>query len=178
MPSLDRFTAAVTAFVREMFPNLDYQGFYEYAVFSFDESAQTGDLQATSASSKVPQTLAKVPVRLQGGGTIVLTKGSTVLVGFENGDITQPFIAFYGATGDAPASKLYLNVTDELKLGQNATAGVARGGDQTTTLLPPFVFTGTLTSPGGPQPLTGVMVASTGQTLGVISTFSDKVKSA
>src|ERR1700761_2136022 len=173
--TLDRFTAAVTAFVREMFPNLDYQGFYEYAVYSFDEAAQTGDLQNTAASSRMPPQLSKVPVRLEGSGTIVLSAGSTVLVGFQNGDPTQPFIAFYGKPGDAPASKLYLNVTDELKLGQNATAGVARGGDQTTTLLPPFVFTGTLTTPGGPQPLTGVMVASTGQTLGVISTFSDKV---
>jgi hypothetical protein len=171
---IDRLQAAVAAFVRELFPNLDYQGFYEYSVYDFDEGAQTATLQNTSASSKMPQALSKVPLRLQGAGTVTLAAGSTVLVGFENGSPTAPFIAFYGKTGDAPEKKLYLNVTTELKLGQDATAGVARGGDQTTTLLPPFVFTGTLNG----QPLTGVMVASTGQTLGVISTYSDKVKSA
>lgn len=89
MYSSDRLKKAIAAFVRELFPTLDYMGLYLYAVASFDVLGQTADLQPV-LSSDLP-TLTKVPLRT-GGTVYVLPTGTQLLVGFENHNPTRPFI--------------------------------------------------------------------------------------
>jgi hypothetical protein len=112
---LNRLRNAVGAVVRELFPNLDYLGVYTYVVASFDEAAQTADLQPLNAK-KLP-TLTKIPIRTP-GLRVKLVKGDQVLVGFQDGDPTQPFVA------SLMTAKSY---SDALN--------VARQGDMTFTSL-------------------------------------------
>jgi len=88
----DRLKRAIAAFVRELFPTLDYMGYYEYTVASFDSVNQTADLQPVKDIG-LP-TATKIPVR-SGGVNYSLVPGSSVLVGFEGSDPTKPFIAFF-----------------------------------------------------------------------------------
>jgi hypothetical protein len=61
-----------------------------------------------------------------------------------------------------------------LELGGEGGQPVARQGDTVTFPLPPFVFNGTV----GGLPATGVMICATGQTTGLITVGSSKVKVA
>ena len=89
---LDRFKRALAAFVRELFPTLDYMGFYEYAVVGFDVVTQLADLQPTQ-SIGLP-TLTKKLLRTP-GVNYNLPTGTKVLVGFANQDPTQAYVAFF-----------------------------------------------------------------------------------
>ena len=102
--SADRLKRAIAAFVRELFPQQDYFGFYLYSVAAWDNGAQTGDLIPQSTTVGLPQ-LGRVPIRLP-GIKVNLSVGQEVLVGFDNHDPTRPFIAHLGtlATGLLPIS--------------------------------------------------------------------------
>lgn len=109
--------AAITDFMRELFQNLDYQEFYEYAVSSFDEAARTADLCATSIAAKkfAPHlravSLARVAIGLgmhndsdKWGRRLVLREGAIVIVGFEHGDVTRPTIVAYKGAAEERGS--------------------------------------------------------------------------
>lgn len=100
---LDRFKRALAAFVRELFPTVDYMGYYEYVVMGFDVATQTADLQAVQ-STGMPQTMTKRPLRTP--GTVYnLPVGTKVLVGFANRDPAQSFVAdfdYFASAGFVP----------------------------------------------------------------------------
>lgn len=95
--SADRLKRAIAAFVRELFPQQDYFGFYLYSVAAWDNANQFGDLIPAGATSGLPQ-LGRVPIRLP-GIRVNLNVGQEVLVGFDNHDPTRPYIAHLGTLG-------------------------------------------------------------------------------
>ena|GEM_PF-1274588 len=102
------------------------------------------------------------------GAHATLTNGAIVYVEFIDGMRDDPLITgFEGRGNDAAVPTL-------LELGGEDGPGVARQGDTVTFPLPPFVFNGTI----GGVPATGVMICATGQTVGSITTCSDKVRAA
>jgi hypothetical protein len=138
-------------------------GTYRYridAVF-----ADRVDLQIVRKASGLPNLLG-VPIWPGVAGVYQrFARGAEVLVQFIDGDRAQPaVVAFAGSTGPGFAP-------EHTTLGGTAGQPAARQGDTVTMALPPFVFTGTI----GGVPATGVMIAQTGQTLGSITTGSEKV---
>lgn len=104
IPNADRFKRAIKAFVSELFPTLDYMGYYEYIVVGKNLITQTLDLQAAT-NIGLPSPIVKVPMRT-GGTWYSIDDGTSVLVGFENHDPTKPFVAFldrYAGDGFVPA---------------------------------------------------------------------------
>jgi hypothetical protein len=93
MITTDRFISAVRALVRELFPALDYQGFFAYSVAAFDDASQTADLRPLNSGSGLPD-LQKISVRAP-ASKVKLIPGGTVLVGFEDRDPSRPFVAFF-----------------------------------------------------------------------------------
>lgn len=128
VPTEDRFKRAVLAFIRELFPTLDYMGFYEYIVVGKNLVTQTLDLQAASDIG-LPSPITKVPMRTP-GTFFSVDDGTSVLVGFENHDPTRPFVAYfdrYAGDGFVPTFTGLAGATllDVPPIG----AGVARVGD-------------------------------------------------
>lgn len=106
------------------------------------------------------------------GAHATVTPGGLVLVVFADGDRAQPLVthvAPYGAPGFAPA---------ELTLGGNTGAPCARLGDTVEVVLPPMTLVGTLTTPGGPLPITGVVSPTLPNAVGTITTGSPIVRVA
>lgn len=87
----DRLKRAVSAFVRELFPYLDFMREYTYLVASFDVVNQTADLQPAPGVTGVP-TLVGIPLRT-GGVNYNLTPGASVIVRFADSDPAKPYIA-------------------------------------------------------------------------------------
>ncbi len=172
MADLGRLLQALASIVRETFPNLDFLGVYIYEVFSWNDGAQTADLKPVG-NSKMP-TLTGVQPRLP-GLQVKLKAGDQVLVGFQDGLSSQPFIAQL-MTGSANSGALPI-----------ATQGsmVSAGGLGTMILLTPvppnvspsvlpgvpyLVSFGTVTNPPLPAP------APQGKLFGVTSSGSLRVK--
>ena len=118
----DRLKRAISAFVRELFPNIDYFRPYVYVVLAWDESSQTGDLQPSTGSAGMPP-LSKCPHRFP--GKFKLTAGQEVVVQFDNGDPTRYFISHLGAQLPAKSS---LDATDEVDIGASASSVKLAGG--------------------------------------------------
>lgn len=78
---------------------------------------------------------------------------------------TEVMVLYRGANRTRP-------IAFAVHLDTSPFAGVARGGDQVTVLLPPAVFTGQING----LPATGMVTWATGQTLGSITTFSARTK--
>ena len=102
MADIGRLLQAFSAMVRETLPNLDFLGVYLYEVFSWNDVAQTAELKPVG-NSKMPP-LAGVQPRLP-GLRVKLNPGDQVLVGFQDGVSSQPFIASL-ATGAANSGAL------------------------------------------------------------------------
>jgi hypothetical protein len=118
----DRFIAAIRALVRDLFPSLDFLGFYAYSVASFDEASQSADLRPLRAGKGLP-VLKHIDVRAP-ACKVKLLPGGTVLVGFEDGDPSQPFVAFFD------------------RASTYATAlPAARQGDLVQVTIPPTMLT-------------------------------------
>jgi hypothetical protein len=97
-----------------------------------------------------------------------LALGAEVLVQFVEGDRTMPVIThFAGADGKG-------FVPTSLTLGGDSGAPVARQGDTVEILLPPLIFSGTISG----APASGVMVSPLNKALGTITMGSSKVKAA
>ena len=92
---------ALAAVVRELFPDLDYFGLYEYRIVA--GNGATG-FKLRSTLADLPD-LAGVTFYPRGAATTtapgVLQPGDTVLVGFVNGDPTRPCILHDGAVARA-----------------------------------------------------------------------------
>jgi hypothetical protein len=93
LPALasDRLKKAIFAFIRELFPTLDFYRPHLYVVALWSFGAQTGDL-IPHASAKGMPSLGSVSIRSP-GITFDLSPGQEVVVMFDNGDPTRPFIA-------------------------------------------------------------------------------------
>jgi hypothetical protein len=146
-----------------------------YGKFRYRVLRMAGDrveLQAVRNSAGLPDVL---PVSMWPGVAgvhAVLVPGSECLVEFIEGDRALPIVTHFAGkdgVGFEPA---------ELVLGGAVGSPVARQGDAIEGLLPPAVFTGTITLPSGPSPATGVLTFVTQKFLGVITAGSAKVKSA
>lgn len=154
----DRFEAALASVVRAVFPRADYQAFYPYTVFSFDEAAQTADVQPATANAKVPA-LKSVPVRAP-GLKVKLVAGASVLVGFEGADPSRPFVAFH----DYQA--IYATALPAARQGDLVQTNINLVPVPPATSGPPWLvtFLGVATPPAGPTAI--------GSIYGVISTGS------
>lgn len=124
----DRLKRAIAAFVRELFPNYDFLGFYTYSVVEWNDGAQTAMLNPAPSVSGLPS-IGPVPIRLP-GMRVKLKVGQEVLVGFDNGSQTRPYIAHLGtlASGFTPDT-LSMDATTRIKVGDGATLGAARLSD-------------------------------------------------
>jgi hypothetical protein len=97
-----RLLQSFAAIVREVFPNVDFLGVYIYEVFSWNDAGQLAELKPVG-NSKMP-VLKDVPPRLP-GLRVKLNPGDQVLVGFQDGLSSAPFIASL-STGAANAPAL------------------------------------------------------------------------
>lgn len=124
----DRLKRAISAFVRELFPNLDYFRPWLYTVLSWDDTKQTGDLQPSATSPGMPP-LPSAPHRLL-PAKVTLAAGQEVVVQFENGDPTSYFISHIGtlAGGSAPTG-INLSTSDDIGTTLNSPRRVVRYGD-------------------------------------------------
>jgi hypothetical protein len=94
-----------------------------------------------------------------------LTPGAEVLVEFVEGDPSMPIVTHYagkGGTGFVPA---------HLVIGGDAGSPAARSGDAVEVLLPPAVFSGTISG----SPASGVLTFPMNKTSGTITAGSGKV---
>lgn len=126
IPNADRFKRAIKAFINELFPTLDYMGYYEYIVVGQNLVTQTLDLQAATDVG-LPSPIVKVPIRSP-GTFYDLDDGTSVLVGFENHDPTKPFVAFLDKYSGTKPDFIGLSNATPLDVPPIG-AGVARRGD-------------------------------------------------
>jgi hypothetical protein len=122
----DRLKRAVFAFVRELFPQQDFFGFYIYSVAAWDNANQIGDLVPAATTSGLPPV--RCPIRLP-GMKVNLAVGQEVLVGFDNHDPTRPFIAHLGTLGTGLFPIATTLEAAAIKIGDGATLGAARQTD-------------------------------------------------
>ena len=125
----DRLKRAISAFVRELFPNLDYYRPWLYSVVLWNDSDQTGDLQPAASSKGMPPLPAARHRLLP--AKVTLAPGQEVVVQFENGDPTSYFISHVGtlASGSAPTGINLSTSDDTVSPGPAASRRVLRYGD-------------------------------------------------
>src|SRR5258708_909851 len=99
MPGLlqDRLKRSIAAFIRELWPTIDYQKPHLYQVLSWDYGAQTGSLAPSASASGMPA-LNSVPIR--SSALVDLPDGFSVVVCFDNGSPTAPFISHLSTQGE------------------------------------------------------------------------------
>lgn len=100
--SLDRLGAAFDTCVEAALPSVDYDALYTCQVISQNADG-TLDLQPNS--SRVPGQK-NIPIRLGFPGTLSVQAGTSMLLGWENGDPSVPFacLPVAGSPGSAPAA--------------------------------------------------------------------------
>lgn len=136
---LDRFKRALAAFVRELFPTLDYMGFYEYSVSGYSVTTQLADLQPIQ-NVGLPA-LTKIPLRTP-GMVLDIPTGTHVLVGFVNHDPTQPYVAFFDQYSNSDFAPTFTGLAGATPLDVPPIgAGIARVGDAAGPFL---ITTGSL----------------------------------
>ncbi len=162
----DRLKRAISAFIRELFPNLDYFRPHLYSVVTWDPATQTGDLAPAASSVGMPP-LGRVGIRSP-GIAFTLAEGHEVVVQFDNGDPTRPFIGHLGTV----ASGLVPVLTGLAGAGSGDPA-VARVGDSTTS----HTFAFTPGSGGASLSIDGSPVTTPVTVSGVITSGSTRVHS-
>jgi hypothetical protein len=141
-------------------------GVYRYRVVRM--AVDRVELQAVRKVAGLPDLL---PVSMWpgvAGAVLELAPSAEVLVQFVEGDRAQPIITGFAgqdASGFVPV---------QLTLGGKEGAPVARQGDAVEVLLPPAVFTGTISG----APASGVLAFPVMKTSGIITAGSSKVKAA
>lgn len=127
----DRLSDAIRALVRALMPPVKYLGFYEYSVVSYDAAAQTANVSPVS-DPDMPQ-IPDLPIRTP-GLELDLPQGTSVLVGFRNGDLTKPFIGFFDEPGVGRfPTRAWLRGTTLTEVGANPVLPGARQGDTTAS---------------------------------------------
>lgn len=106
MADWDRMKASLFALVRAALPRVDYYAMYRGKVVTWHEADQTVDI--TPNDAKIP-TMSGVPFR-HGlpGVTARIGTGTSVLVGWENGDPQFPFACLW--SGGESVARLTMNV--------------------------------------------------------------------
>jgi len=142
-------------------------GKYRYRVVAMRSDGRV-ELQAVRKDAGLPdmQPIAQWPG--VAGTHAELALGAECLVEFIEGDPTQPIVTHYAGKG-GPG---FVPVT--LTLGGDIGAPCARQGDAVEVLLPPAVFSGTISG----APASGVLTFPLIKTLGIITAGSSKVKVA
>jgi len=171
---MDRFKRAVQAFVREMFPTLDYMGKYEYVVVLFDVNSQLADLQPVDSTIGLPPII-HCSMRLP-GVVLDLEMGTSVMVSFENHNPAKPFVDNFDRFASGGFVPSFTGLAGALPTDTFPTAdAVARKGDSVTShsfMFNPGSGGATLTIDGNPIGISPTVVPS------VITTGSSKVKCA
>jgi hypothetical protein len=145
-------------------------GRYRYRVIRM--AGKRVELQAVHRAEGLPDILPASVWPGVAGVHAELAPSAEVLVEFLDGRRSAPIVTgFAGADGAG-------FVPVSLTLGGEAGAGAARIGDTVDVLLPPAVFTGSITVGGTPSPASGVLTFALSKTLGTISTGSSIVKVA
>jgi hypothetical protein len=144
-------------------------GKYRYRVVQQNGAAVDLQWVKRTTVGVEPPDMLRVPMAPGVSGSHArLTNGCIVYVEFVGGMRDDPLITAFEGRGNAAS------VPSMLELGGEGGQPVARQGDTVTFPLPPFVFNGTV----GGLPATGVMICATGQTTGLITVGSSKVKVA
>lgn len=125
--ALDDVGGGLGPLLRSQSPLLDWHGLYEYTVVGQDGEAF--DLTPTSTALGLPDLPGFRPRPGAPGSGGDLEPGSTVLVGFVNGDPARPFIAFYD--GGVLPLVARLDAQDDVELA-NAQGRVLRDGELVT----------------------------------------------
>lgn len=133
----DRLKRAISAFVRELFPDYDFTKQYTYIVASFNVLTQTADLQPAPGIGTLMPTLTEIPIRTP-GVNYILPSGMAVLVGFANGDQTKPYIVSLDAFAGSGFVPTFTGLAGATPIDVPPIGGpVARLGDR----VGPFVIT-------------------------------------
>jgi hypothetical protein len=161
-----RLTGLLRALIQRVMSGRLY-GVYRYRVVSM--SGTRVNLQAVRRNAGLPdvQPVAQWPG--VAGVAALLAPGAEVLVSFIEGDPAQPVVTGYGGVGVSgfvPASVV---------LGGDVGAPAARQGDTVEVLLPPALFSGTITGFGAAS---GTLNWVLPKAVGVITSGSTKVKVA
>lgn len=143
-------------------------GCYRYRVVSVGAADKRLTLQAVRRAAGLPdiQLVSQWPGLP--GLSASLTPGSEVLVQFVEGDPTQPVATAYAGPDGASFAPV------GMVIGGDVGAPAARQGDAVEVLIPPAVFTGTLSG----APLTGTITWLMPKADGTILTGSGKVSIA
>ena len=121
---VNRLTAALTALIRELFPNWAYASVYRYTATACDFENQTIDARPASASVGLPP-LAKIPLRSP--VKVEVQQGASLGIGFLDSDPTQPYVA--ALDQNMVITRATIRAEGVLELGESATMQVARQGD-------------------------------------------------
>lgn len=143
---LDRLKRSLAAFVREIFPRIEYFGFYQYLVISWNDSEQKADMVAANPKATGLPDLVGIPVRPGlPGSKITLSSGTNVLVGFEDGDPSRPYLAFFDrlASGGFEPDQIDLASSNQ-STSVSSSRRVIRDGDTVSvgTAAGPISLTG------------------------------------
>lgn len=169
---LDRFKRAVNAFVREMFPTLDFMGKYEYVVVAFDVASQTADLQPVDQTVGLPP-VPSCSMRLP-GIVLDLATGTSVMVSFENHSPSKPFIDNFDRLASSGFIPIFMGLAGAMPSDVSPVGdAVARKGDSVT----PHTVSFTPGTGGAVLTIDGVTMSPSPATIsGVITAGSSKVK--
>ena len=192
-PLIDRFRAAFKALLDEFLPTQKFLAQHRYAVTACDYDAQTFDGQPSVSKYGLPA-VTKVPIRAP--VQVELKPGTSVMLGFESGDPSAPYLANLDQL--ILFGKAKLRADGNIEIGETAKQAAGRQGDmvimpslnlmisfavnpagdtgapppsQMMTNVPYFVSLSTVTAPPPVFPPTGSWPA-------VISTGSALVKVA
>lgn len=168
MSAVGDFVELLVGLEKRIRRRMVYTGMHPYRIVE-----QIGDrlnLQAVNEHAVLLPQLVSVPKgHGMQGASETCRPGSIVLIGFQDGDPSSPFIAHYL---DAQPLVATIDAQTTIRLGANAVLGVNREGDTVPVLLPPATFVGTI----GSTPASGMVIWSPGQTMGNTGPGSLKVK--
>jgi len=157
---------AVLAAIHRRLGDGRVHGVYRYRVIRM--AGTRVELQAVRKAAGLPDLIPVSQCPGVPGALARLTPGAQVLVQFLEGDPTMPVITGYGGPGEDGFA------ATELVLGGEEGAPVARQGDAVEVLLPPAVFSGTISG----APASGVLTFPLMKANGTITAGSGKVKAS
>ncbi len=121
---LNRLLAAFKALLKEAQPNLDFFGVYRYSATGCDYEAQTVDATPASPRPGLP-TLSKIPIR--SWLKVEIQSGTSLGIGFLDGDPTQPYVAT--ADQSTVVARVKLRADGLIEIGEQAAMQACRQGD-------------------------------------------------
>jgi hypothetical protein len=161
-----------TPSLREMIRRMVADAFADVArTYTVQASHDDGtlDLAPPPDATHLPE-LKSIEQWTMGGANVTAAVGSEVLVVFRDRRRTRPVAVAFGGT---TPTKVTIKSDDMTTLGDpSAAKAVVLDGDTVTVLLPPATFSGTFFG----APVAGMLIFSTGQTVGNVQASSTKTK--